>query len=582
MRSTRTNEPALVTAAQAGDRRALDELVVVCLPLAYTIVRRALGEHPDVDDVVQEIMVRVLRKVHELREPEHFRAWLAAIAVHHVSTHLHREQAAARRTARIDEAVESADLNADFEGSTLLRLELSAQRRQVVRASQWLGPDDRMLLSLWWSEVAGQLTRAELAAALGVSVAHAGVRVQRMRDQLDLCRSVVAALRARPGCVGLGAVVADWDGLPSALWRKRIGQHTRSCTACARATDAMMPAERLLTGLALIPVPATLFAAVLGKSAFVATAAGAKAATISHTAGAGAFGGSGASDSAGLFGKLVRAIWAHPAIAATAVGALIAGGALTATNWPRPAPASPLAAPSTAPPATATETPPSSHFGLLPPGATLPSGAQCATAVRSVPSTENKGINTTANHTIGHTVPDSTGMIARVDGNFTGTTEQILRWTACKWGIDEDMLKAQAAIQSWWHMDNRSDWGTDASRCPAGHGPGVDGTPGQCPESYGLLLVRYPYNVNAFPGVDTSSAMNTDYAYAVWRSCYEGGMTWLNTVERGSDYAAGDAWGCMGVWYSGRWHTIIADGYITRVKDYLAQRIWETPNFQQP
>jgi hypothetical protein len=59
-------------------------------------------------------------------------------------------------------------------------------------------------------------------------------------------------------------------------------------------------------------------------------------------------------------------------------------------------------------------------------------------------------------------------------------------------------------------------------------------------------------------------------------------MTWLNTVERGSAYAAGDSWGCMGVHFSGRWHNAAGDGYVGRVKDYLAQRIWKTPNFQQP
>ncbi|MFD0578455.1 hypothetical protein [Dactylosporangium darangshiense] len=97
-----------------------------------------------------------------------------------------------------------------------------------------------------------------------------------------------------------------------------------------------------------------------------------------------------------------------------------------------------------------------------------------------------------------------------------------------------------------------------------------------------MLQVRYPYNLAAFPDVEKSTAMNVDYAYAVWRDCYEGKMTWLNTVERGSQYAAGDAWGCMGVWFSGRWHTSAAEGYITRVRNYMSQRIWTTLNFQQP
>jgi autotransporter family porin len=202
--------------------------------------------------------------------------------------------------------------------------------------------------------------------------------------------------------------------------------------------------------------------------------------------------------------------------------------------------------------------------------------------VKATASTENKGVNKTANATVGKAISGATGTTARVDGNFTGTTDQILRWTACKWGIDEDMVRAQAAIESWWRQDTKGDWGTDPTRCPAGHGLGADGTSGQCPESYGLLQIRYPYNLSAFPMAEQSSAFNADYAYAQWRACYNGEWTWLNTVPRGSDYAAGDAYGCMGVWFAGRWHDTNADGYITRVQGYLSQRIWETANFQQP
>jgi hypothetical protein len=267
--------------------------------------------------------------------------------------------------------------------------------------------------------------------------------------------------------------------------------------------------------------------------------------------------------------------------------AAVAGATATASPSPAPGTAASTTSPSPTKPSTTptkkkTATTSSRHYKLLAPGAKLPSGAQCATAVRAVRIAENKAPNAAANRTVGRKVPGARYPLTRVDGNFTGTTEQILRWAACKWGIDEDMVKAQAAIESWWHMGNKGDWGTDASRCPANHRPGVDGKPGTCPESYGMMQVRYPYNTTAFPAVEKSTAMNVDYAYGIWRDCYEGGMTWLNTVERGSQYAAGDAWGCMGVWFSGRWHNDGANGYITRVKDYKAQRIWKTPNFQQP
>ena len=222
------------------------------------------------------------------------------------------------------------------------------------------------------------------------------------------------------------------------------------------------------------------------------------------------------------------------------------------------------------------------HFTTLAPGSALPSSAECASLAAATPIAENKGVNATANATRGHPVPDATGLQTRIDGDFAGTTEQVLRWAACKWGVDEDIVKAQTAIESWWRMNTLGDFGTDATRCAPGHGLGVDGTSGECPESYGLLQVRYPYNVPAFPDAAQSSAFNVDWAYASFRACYEGQMTWLNDVERGADYAAGDVDGCLGVWFAGRWHTAAAEEYIGRVHDYLTQRIWEQADFQQP
>lgn len=232
------------------------------------------------------------------------------------------------------------------------------------------------------------------------------------------------------------------------------------------------------------------------------------------------------------------------------------------------------------------------HFATRPPGAALPSGAQCAIWVQTKPYPENKGANKKANQTTGHHVgagffsgdaaAANTKIAPRVDGQFTGTTRQILRWAACKWGIDEDLVLAQAAIESWWQQGTTGDWTTDASRCAPGRGLGVDGTDGQCPESFGILQNRYPYEKSAWPGIARSTAMNADLAYGIWRTCFEGYETWLNTVERGQQYAAGDAWGCIGRWFSGRWHTAASDTYVGRVRNYLDQRIWETPNFQQP
>ncbi|MFF7445886.1 RNA polymerase sigma factor [Streptomyces sp. NPDC008132] len=270
MRAGPADERSLVVAAQAGDPRALDDLAATYLPLVYAIVRRALGELADVDDVVQETMLRALPELRTLRAPECIRPWLATIATRQISNHLHRRQADAERTAPLDEMTDPPDADADAENLALIHVELSGHRRKTVRASRWLAPDARALLSLWWLEAAGRLTRPELAAALGTSVAHAAVRVQRMRNQLDASRSLVAALEASPRCPELTAALGGWDGLPSTLWRKRITRHTRSCADCGLAAGELVPLERLIVALALLPVPSARSATVLTKPAVAA------------------------------------------------------------------------------------------------------------------------------------------------------------------------------------------------------------------------------------------------------------------------------------------------------------------------
>jgi RNA polymerase sigma factor (sigma-70 family) len=217
----------------------------------YTTVRRGLGCLPEVDDVVQETMLRVLRELRSLRTPESFRPWLMTIATRQVSTFLRRQQVASERTLALDEV---ADLpSAAAEELALIRLELSVQSLQVVRAGRWLDPDDGLPLALWWLESTGRLTRPELASALGKSVAHAGVCVQRARGRLDAGRSVVAALDAEPRCAGLVGALEGWDGTPGPLWRKRILRHVRSCPVCGDASARLLATERLLDLLMSVP-----------------------------------------------------------------------------------------------------------------------------------------------------------------------------------------------------------------------------------------------------------------------------------------------------------------------------------------
>lgn len=275
-----SSEPqsALVRAAQAGDERARDRLTAAYLPLVYNIVGRALNGHTDTDDVVQETMLRVLDGLGSLRSPESFRSWLVAITMNQLRGYWRRYGAdGADGTAPVSlEDAHAAPPVEDFVDATVLRLGLSGQRYETAQATRWLEEGDQALLSLWWLEAAGQLSRAEVAAAMELSAQHTAVRVQRMKAQLESARVVVRALAAQPRCARLESIAAGWDGAPSPLWRKRLARHTRECAVCSGRSWDLVPAERLLVGLALVP---------LVSSAFTAGASEVAAHGVAHHAG---------------------------------------------------------------------------------------------------------------------------------------------------------------------------------------------------------------------------------------------------------------------------------------------------------
>ncbi|MFF1695229.1 RNA polymerase sigma factor [Streptomyces sp. NPDC058257] len=343
----------LVEAARAGDRHALDELLTAHLPLVYNIVGRALDGHPDVDDIVQDTMLRVVRSIAELRDPDGFRSWLVAIAMHRI-----RDRARAARSRQTvpasDLEREPADAGGDFAGLTVLRLGLEGQRREVAEATRWLDPEDRELLSLWWLEVAGSLSRPDLAQALGLTRQHTAVRVQRLKERLETARSLVRALDTRPRCAALAGATAEWDGRPGSVWRKRILRHLRGCPWCGGTAPDTVPAERLLAGLALVPIPAGFalhaLAGVLGGG----TAQAATATATSTVTGAVAGGQAAAADPVGLTGHILQLL-GKPAVAATAGLTLVAGGVYVVHDHqdpprpPRAAAPTPKASASTAP-----------------------------------------------------------------------------------------------------------------------------------------------------------------------------------------------------------------------------------------
>jgi hypothetical protein len=136
-----------------------------------------------------------------------------------------------------------------------------------------------------------------------------------------------------------------------------------------------------------------------------------------------------------------------------------------------------------------------------------------------------------------------------VKGTYIGTTDEILQFYACKYGMDPNLLRAQAWTESLHRMTKNGDGG----------------------ESWGIMQVRNnpTSHAHAHPAARLSTAYNVEYAVWHWRLCMDGAIGYLGARSRG------DTWGCIGLWYYGADvnHPRSAD-YIARVKRSLAEQPW--------
>ena len=88
----RERETWLVLRAQSGDREALDELLRSVQEPLFRYVLRVAGDRAMAEDVVQEVFLKIYRKLAWLEDPALFRPWAYRIATREAFRHLGRER----------------------------------------------------------------------------------------------------------------------------------------------------------------------------------------------------------------------------------------------------------------------------------------------------------------------------------------------------------------------------------------------------------------------------------------------------------------------------------------------------------
>jgi hypothetical protein len=208
----------------------------------------------------------------------------------------------------------------------------------------------------------------------------------------------------------------------------------------------------------------------------------------------------------------------------------------------------------------------------------------------------------------------------RVDGQYTGTTEMIIRWAACKWGMDEDMIRAQATKErgTWIQWNAGGDERHSINQCQAGNNADHNSTdlwgyqiPDACYQSWSIWQSKVVYsspNIGSWttwPAMNESTAFAADYRYASQRSCMNGdrsgvfkregsGPVYLTDVANAKKKPYSESphkfWNpvtgayatnleyielaCVGAHYSGRWMDSDARSYLSPVLDHWRKKDW--------
>ena len=164
--------------AQAGDRQALERLLASALPGLRRYLRTLVGA-VEADDVAQEVLVQVYRKLGGLEVPEAFHGWMLRIASRAAFRHLKR------RRRWPEHARDDAALAALPAQETPPSAELLARLATIEGVS----PASRAVLALHFQE---QLSLPAVAAVLSIPL---GTVKSRLAYGL-------AALRTRLGITG--------------------------------------------------------------------------------------------------------------------------------------------------------------------------------------------------------------------------------------------------------------------------------------------------------------------------------------------------------------------------------------------
>jgi RNA polymerase sigma-70 factor (ECF subfamily) len=172
----------LIEKARKGDDAAFSRVVAAYRKRILGTVLRLIARPDDVEDVAQEVFMRLYFSLDQLRTPEVFEPWLYRLTVNAAYDYLRKQRR--RHESRMADLSEEQVILADAEASGKASLEAGRQSEVRALVDELLGgvsEEDRILLTL--KEVEG-LSLRELEGVYGVNENALKVRLYRARQRV--------------------------------------------------------------------------------------------------------------------------------------------------------------------------------------------------------------------------------------------------------------------------------------------------------------------------------------------------------------------------------------------------------------
>ena len=172
----------LILRAKQGDDQAFNQIVQAYRRRILGTISRLIGRPEDVEDVGQEVFVRLYYSLDQLREPDVFEPWLYRLTVNAAYDYLRRQRR--RPEARMSDLSEQQVMMADADAGTIAQREEQRQGKVRDFVNSLLGAvseEDRILLTL--KEVEG-LSLKQLEGVYKVNENALKVRLFRARQRV--------------------------------------------------------------------------------------------------------------------------------------------------------------------------------------------------------------------------------------------------------------------------------------------------------------------------------------------------------------------------------------------------------------